>query len=228
MQHKRLSTDTSSVSARRETDAKHVYSASGPTNVCSNTETDTCLLQVQKVKTKRETVNVMWDNAASLCFVTNSTAKEQNLKGKKVDLSIVKIGAQDEKINTMKYILPLVDAQGQTVHIEAYGIDQITSDIESVSTENLVQMFKGVSKDDIVRSAGPVDVLIGYEYAAYHPQRTQNDGHLLLLQNRFGLCIGGTHPSIKDEIKKHGLSYARVQHVIKVEDFYKIENLSAE
>lgn len=127
MQHKRLSTDTSSVSARRETDAKHVYSASGPTNVCSNTETDTCLLQVQKIKTKRGTVNVIWDNAASLCFVTNSTAKEQNLKGKKVDLSIIKIGAQDEKINTMKYILPLVDAQGQTVHIEVYGIDQITS-----------------------------------------------------------------------------------------------------
>ena len=49
-------------------------------------------------------------------------AKEQNLKGKKVDLSIIKIGAQDEKINTMKYILPLVDAQGQTVHIEVYGI----------------------------------------------------------------------------------------------------------
>ena len=32
-------------------------------------------------------------------------AKEQNLNGKKVDLSIIKIGAQDEKINTMKYIL---------------------------------------------------------------------------------------------------------------------------
>ena len=53
MQHKRLSTDTSSVSARRETDAKHVYSASGPTNVCSNTETDTCLLQVQKIKNQK-------------------------------------------------------------------------------------------------------------------------------------------------------------------------------
>ena len=79
----------------------NMSSASGPTNVCSNTETDTCLLQVQKIKTKRGTVNVMWDNAASLCFVTNSKAKEQNLKGKKVDLSIIKIGAQDEKINTM-------------------------------------------------------------------------------------------------------------------------------
>ena len=55
-----------------------------------------------------------------------------------------------------------------------YGIDQITSDIESVSTENLANLFKGVSKDDIMRPAGPVDVLIGYEYAAYHPQRMQN------------------------------------------------------
>ena len=206
----------------------NMSSASGPTNVCNNTETDTCLLQVQKIKTKRGSVNVMWDNAASLCFLTNSKAKEHNLKEKKVDLSIIKIGAQDEKINTMKYILPLVDAQGQTVHIDAYGIDKITSDIESVSTENLANLFKGVSKDDIARPAGPVDVLIGYEYAAYHPQRTQNVGHLLLLKNRFGLCIGGTHPLIKDKIKTHDLSYVRVQHVIKVEDFYKIENLGVE
>ena len=108
-------------------------------------------------------MNVMWDNAASLCFVTNSKAREQNLKGKKVDLSIIKIGAQDEEINTMKYTLPFIDAQGQIVHIEAYGIDQITSDIEGVSTENLANLFKSVSKYDIVRPAGPVDVLIGYE-----------------------------------------------------------------
>ena len=96
------------------------------------------------------------------------------------------------------------------------------------TSKNLANLFKGVSKVDILRPAGPVDVLIGYEYAAYHPQRTQNVGRLLLLQNRFGLCIGGTHPLIKDETKKHDLRYAGVQHVIKVEDFYKIENLSAE
>ena len=124
--------------------------------------------------------------------------------------------------------MPPSDAQGQTVHIEVYGIDEVTSDIKNVSTKNLANLFKGVSKDDIARPAGPVDILIGYEDAMYHPQRTQNVGHLLLLQNRFGLCIGGTHLSIKDEIKKHDLSYARVQHVIKVEDFYKIENLGVE
>ena len=138
-------------SLHEEKQMPNMSSASVPTNVCSNTETDTCLLQVQKIKIKRGTVNVMWDNAAFLCFVTNSKAKEQNLKGKKVDLSIINIRAQDEKINMMKHILPLVDAQGQTVHIEAYGIDQITSDIESVSADNLANLFKGVSKDDIAQ-----------------------------------------------------------------------------
>ena len=73
------------------------------------------------------------------------------------------IGAQDEKINTMKYILSLVDAQDQTEDIEAYGIDKITSDIESVSTENLINLFKGVIKDEIARPAGPFDVFYKIE-----------------------------------------------------------------
>ena len=55
-------------SLHEERQMPNMSSASVPTNVCSNTETDTCLLQVQNIKTKRGTVNVMWDNAASLCF----------------------------------------------------------------------------------------------------------------------------------------------------------------
>ena len=61
-------------SLHEERQMPNMFSASGPTKVCSNTNTlllllrycDTWLLQVQKIKTKRGTVNVMWDNAASL------------------------------------------------------------------------------------------------------------------------------------------------------------------
>ena len=70
-------------SLHEERQMPNMSSSSGPANVCSNTETDICLLQVQKIKTKRGTVNVMWDNAASLCFVTNSKAKEQILRERK-------------------------------------------------------------------------------------------------------------------------------------------------
>ena len=132
----------------------------------------------------------MWDNAASLCFITNTKAKQEKLKGSKVELSVIKVGAQSEK--TFKYKVPLIDKQGHVIEFEAYGIERITSNIESVKIDDIVHLFKNVTKEDIKRPSRPVDILIGYEYAAYHLARKQNIGHLVLLRNRVGRCNGGT------------------------------------
>ena len=68
--------------------------------------------------------------------------------------------------------------------------------------------------------------LIGYEYAAYHPQNEQISGHILLLKNRSGRCIGGTHPFVKETIKNHMLNHINVNTaIVRVKDFYNIENL---
>ena len=131
----------------------------------------------------------MWNNAASVCFITNAKAKQEKLRGVKVNLSIVKIGGQNEKIETMKNKLPLLVKQGHAVEVEVYGINKITSDIEHVDVESITHLFRNVTKDEIARSVGPVDILIGYEYAAYHPEREQNIGHLVLLKNRLGRCV---------------------------------------
>ena len=173
----------------------------------------------------------MWDNAASLCFITNAKAKQEKLKGVKTSLSIVKIGGQNEKIETMKYKLPLMDKQGHAVEFEVYGINKITSDIEHVNVESIAHLFRNVTKDEIARPIGSVDVLIGYEYAAYHPEREQNVGHLILLKNRFGRCVGGTHPLLKEVYMIHNLGNARVNTIVgkvNIEDFYNIEALGVQ
>ena len=162
-------------------------------NICSNSHIDTCLLQLQRIKTKRGYVNVMWDNAASISLITNKKAREEKLKGIRVELSIVKVGAKSEKIASEKYRLCLIDKKGQIVEFDVYGIDKITSDIQSINIDGIVQLFKNVSKEEIVHPSGAIDVLIGYEYAGFHPEREQTSEHLLLLKNRFGRCIGGTH-----------------------------------
>ena len=90
-----------------------------------------------------------------------------------------------------------MDKQGHAIEFEVYGINKITSDIEHVNVESIAHLFRNVTKDEIARPIGSVDVLIGYEYAAYHPEREQNVGHLILLKNRFGRCVGGTHPLLK-------------------------------
>lgn len=136
----------------------------------------------------------MWDNTASISLITNKSAREEKLKGIRVELSIVKVGAKSEKIGSEKSPLCLIDKKGQIDEFDVYGIDKITSDIQSINIDGIVQLFKNVSKEEIVRPTGAIDVLIGYiyEYAGFHPEREQNSEHLLLLKNCFGRCIGGT------------------------------------
>ena len=194
---------------------------------CGDPSSDTCLL-LQRVRTKKGWANVMWDNAASLSFITNSKAKVEMLHGTRVEISTVKVGGTSETIMSNRYLLPLINSQGQVVPFEVYGIDVITADIQTVSVNNVVHLFKYVALEEISRPTGSVDMLIGYGYVGYHPVPEQKLGHLLLLRNRFGRCLGGTHAELKDS--NHAMQNAIVHHVaeVKIEDFYNTENLGVE
>ena len=121
-----------------------------------------------------------------------------------------------EKITSNRYKLSLIDKQGRDV----YSIDK---NIQSVNVDGIVQLFKNISKEDKSRSLRTIDVLIGYEYAAYHPQIEQTSGHLLLLKIRFGRCIV---PFIKGTTRNHMLDHKSVNTaIVRVEDFYNIDKL---
>lgn len=84
----------------------------------------------------------MWDNAASISLITNKRAPEEKLKGIRLELSIVIVGAKSEKIASEKYRLRLIDKKGQIVEFDVYGIEKITSDIQSINIDGIVQLFK--------------------------------------------------------------------------------------
>ena len=88
---------------------KHEIDVPASANTCNNRGIDTCLLQVQRIQTKRGFANVLWDNGASLCFITNKKAKEEKLKGINAQLSVVKVGGVNEKLMSRKYELTLID-----------------------------------------------------------------------------------------------------------------------
>ena len=207
----------------------HEVNVSSTTSACSKAPSDTCLLLLQRVKTKAGWANVMWDNASSLWFITNSKAKAEKLHGTRVELSIIKVGGTSERIVSCKYLLPLIDLKGHVVEFEVYGIDKITTDIESVNIDKVLHLFNNVTPDEIKRPTGSVDVLIGYGYAGFHPEPEQKSDHLLLMRNRFGRCLGGAHAELKDA--SHEVRDVCVHHVsagVKIEDFYSIENLGVE
>ena len=143
---------------------------------------------------------------------------------------MVKVGGVNEKLISRKYKLTLIDKKGQELQIDVHGIDKITSDIQAINLDGIHRLFRNVTKEEITRPTGEVDVLIGFEYAGFHPQTEQSSEHLLLLKNRFGKCIGGTHPQIKETNERHELNSVQVLHSTSstVEDFYNIENLGIE
>ena len=80
---------------------------------------------------------VLWDNGASLCFITNKKAKEEKLEGINAQLSVVKVGGINEKLIPRKYKLTLIDKRGQDLQIDVYGIDTITSDIQTINLDGV-------------------------------------------------------------------------------------------
>ena len=192
------------------------------------------LLQLQKVKTGKHGgrftwLNLLWDGGSTLSFITFQQAKKLKLVGEKVRLEIVKVGGVVEELESLRYSLALVDNAGSTITVSVLGIERISSDIKAVNVNGVIKKFKNTRIQDLDRpNEGQIDCLIGYEYAAFHPVRKQAVGHLLLLQNRFGTVIGGTHSQLVENTRKV------VQHVIvhhatvRMEDFYSMEQLGVQ
>ena len=99
-----------------------------------------------------------------------------------MELSIVKVGGRTERLQSHKYRIPLIDLDGNEVHFDVYGIDKITNNVQNVDVSYIAKLFTDVSTKDIDCPTGEIEVLLGYQYAAYHPQREQNISHLLLLK----------------------------------------------
>ena len=95
--------------------------------------------------------------------------------------------------------------------------------------DRVAHLFNKVKLSELNRAKeGKVDCLIDYEYAAFYPIRKQACGHLLILENRFGYVIGGSHPRLKKNTRKL-VQHAAVHFAsASVEDFYIMENISAE
>lgn len=79
-----------------------------------------------------------------------------------------------------------MDKTGPTVNVTVLGI---LSDIKAVNIDGFETSIHLTKERSIA-------------YAAFHPARIQAVGHLVLLQNRFGMVIGGTHPKLTEQSRK--------------------------
>ena len=101
-------------------------------------------------------------------------------------LRMTTVGDLTTEVQTYEYELKLIDNSDTPVVIKAIDIDKISSPVGKVDKGKICKIL-GVPQTELNRpSEGEIDLLVGLQYAAYHPDRRRAVGHLLLYENRFG------------------------------------------
>ena len=190
-------------------------------------ELKVCLLQLMEVKAGcdgQSSINIMWDTGSKGSMITFAKAREMGLSGSCIKIRIIKVGASKEVINSQMYKVPITDKYGNTEFFYAVGIEKISTKIESNDVSSVARLL-GVHEEDVRRPEGEIEMLIGLEYLGFHPERVKAVDHLLLLENKFGTCLGGTHPLLQEKTQLL-LQDVQVSHVnVKLEDFFDAENM---
>ena len=170
---------------------------------------------------------VLWDAGSTLSFITFELAKKLQLNGEPVDLEIVTVGGEAKRVSSQKYTIVAWDKEDREVKLEVLGIEQISTEIETVEVNEILHEFKSeVARKAARPQGGNIDLLIGFQYAAYHPAKREELGHLLIMENRFGFIIAGSHPRLREKTIKLVKHAAVVLHAsIRIEEFYSIEAL---
>ena len=133
-------------------------------------------------------------------------------------------------MNSNLFNIKLHDQEGKEVNAEVLGIEKISSGIKQIDGQEITKLF-GIESSQLNRpNYGEIDVLLGLQQFGFHPVKIDNRGHLLLMENRFGLTIAGSHPNV-DQTTTIRESCSMVKHAIvmhlveTVERFYNIESL---
>ncbi|KAJ8019238.1 hypothetical protein HOLleu_42307 [Holothuria leucospilota] len=178
---------------------------------------------LMEVKSRHGSLVTLWDSCATASLITFAAAGKIKAKGSPVRIQMTKVGGTTETVDSLKYRVPHIDKEGNTVNIEAYGIECVTAKVSNKDLTHLAKLFRGVSAEEVSRPSGEVDLLVGFEYAGYHPVKAQACGHLVLLENQFGRCIGGSHPSLELE-QTMGLHIHHIR-ITKFDEFLSIESM---
>ena len=200
------------------------------------------LLAVSHVRCNDRKLSVLWDSGANVSLITHDAASFINLTSDDVELSITKVGNQLHAFQSKKYLVPLIDSEEKRWEVHAFGIDEITSELDPFNTSSVAPLFRDIQPQDIERPYGTVDMLIGIDCCVIMQEVIETVGNRQLLKNQFGYCIrgrhdehqnhlsfGAKHVQIKGGILAVDINNIRVEAITslkkRLDEYFSVENL---
>ena len=160
----------------------------------------TTLLNISTLNSRNQSVTVLWDSGSDISLITHSMAKKLGLKGKNINLSMIKVGNAIEHQSSKEYCVPLTDNTGKVWNVDAVGIGEVSARIKKVDLSKMPELFVGISNSEVDRPHGEIDMLIGANYSELLPRVVQTNKGLQLLKNQFGFSIRGRHEEITGQV----------------------------
>ena len=107
--------------------------------------------------------------------------------------SLTTVGGKAKTYDTDLYYVKLIDKDRNYHLVKGYGIKSISSEIQSLNIDGLQHVFPFLSGSEVQRNPGPIDILIGMEYAKLQPWKIKAVNNLVLYHSLFGTgkVIGG-------------------------------------
>lgn len=180
------------------------------------------LLLIQKVKVKYgpsgniTKLVTFWDDGSTCSLVRHETAEQLGCPHEPVTITIETVNGELKR-DTKIYCLELITCGEKRVLIKAFGVDDISevksvvdvSGVKHLFSEEVKAQWGKVSK----RPVGKVDLLVGQEYAGFHPVQVEAKDNLVVCRTMFGQgwVLTGTHQSLQTEDCSWGAEVAAMR-----------------
>ena len=189
-------------------------------------EGEKVLMTTQEVKTiygleaKISKVITFFDDGSNCSVIRSKLAEEMGLHGDPITLSIGTVNARTN-IDTKLYVVELIDNQGVRHMIRAFGIPEISRNIQAITIDSIKNQFSIEVQENwnsLQRPVGQVDILIGSEQAHLHPTHYETVGKMTVKRSIFG--EGWVLNGCSEEITAEPVVFTQDIQLLRAGDYY--------
>ena len=170
--------------------------------------------------------NVLFDSGAQISLIKQETAESLGLKGKDASITITKVGGEEENVKTKVYKVPVTSLDTRkTYSVTAVGIACISDDVTEIKIDKIADSLR-LTRSQIYRGKGSIDLLIGIDHAFMHIGETRQTGYLVARNSPLGWVVFGSAPGETDRI--HKIFHVKYAVPVDLTNFWTTESMGVE
>ena len=172
--------------------------------------------------------NVLFDSGAQISLIRKETADSLGLIGKEITVNIVKVGGEEEEIQTKIYKVRVTGIDDKKKYvIKAIGTPCISEEVKSVRSSPLAELFN-LPKGELRRGRGDVDLLIGIDHAHMHTGPMKQVEHLVARKSPLGWVIFGNSTSRDLDNVTTTVLHVKKINPVDLSDFWTTESMGVQ